>query len=82
VVAVPDSGFLLNYDGPQRCQGYENRMRELWDFMPSIQWAVPQQCIDNLKEDAWKVGGREGGRKGGREGERDGSGYHNNNGDP
>eukprot|EP00624_Nannochloropsis_granulata_P007595 evm.model.NODE_8632_length_1350_cov_42.036297.1 len=36
VVAVPDSGFLLNYDGPQRCQGYEDRMKQLWDFMPSI----------------------------------------------
>jgi hypothetical protein len=65
VVAVPDSGFLINYDGPHRCQGYEYRMKQLWEFMPSITWAVPQECIDNLKEDAWKVGREEGkGREG------------------
>jgi len=36
-------------------------MKQLWKFMPSIKWAVPQECVDNLKEDAWRVG-REGGR--------------------
>ena len=40
-------------------------MKQLWEFMPSITWAVPQECIDNLKEDAWKVGREEGkGREG------------------
>jgi hypothetical protein len=32
----------------------------VWNFMPSIKWAVPQECVDNLKEDAWKVGREEG----------------------
>ena len=68
VVAVPDSGFLINYDGPHRCQGYEYRMKQLWEFMPSITWAVPQECIDNLKEDAWKVGREEGKGRGDPEG--------------
>ena len=47
-------------------------MKQLWDFMPSIRWAVPQQCIDNLKEDAWKVVRREGGTGRAREGVREG----------
>ena len=52
---MPDSAFLLNYKGPGECHGYEDRMKKLWTFQPSIQWAVPAECKAALGKDAWKV---------------------------
>lgn len=45
--------FLLPYDGPERCRGYESRMIDFYNFMGgAVDWALSAGCLAGHKRGA------------------------------